>query len=130
MPWTLVGRLIFGVVTFWFVRRRRQGRPAIDAGAVRRRLEAARSPAAILTRGITTVVLGSFAAVLATAGTSSLLLTPRWLGGVFLAIALVFGIAAVQELLILRREVRQRRQRIHAAAVAREIDVPVPPPAR
>ena len=54
---------------------------------------------------------GSAALVLLSAGTTLATLGPRWVGGVLLALAAGFGLAAVREGVFLRRAVMLRRRR-------------------
>jgi hypothetical protein len=54
---------------------------------------------------------GSAALVLLSAGTTLAALGPRWVGGVLLGLAALFGLAAVREGVWLRRAVVQRRRR-------------------
>lgn len=54
---------------------------------------------------------GSAALVLLSAGTTLATLGPRWVGGVLLGLAALFGLAAVREGVWLRRAVTLRRRR-------------------
>ena len=73
------------------------------------RLSGLRRDAGIAARALTLAVLIAACGVLATAGTSSAVLTPRWLGLTLLALAAAAGIAAFMEARGLRRAVLLRR---------------------
>lgn len=122
MPWTILIRL-FSSLVFWRLagaRRRAAtagaagraaGRAAAGSPTVRRRIREARETASLASRLI--VVLGfSMATTLCLAGgTSSVVLSPRWLGAVLLAAGCFFAILTVREARLARQLVRVRRLR-------------------
>jgi hypothetical protein len=124
MPWTWLARAFFALIAYGVIRRRQQGKPVIDTPAVRRRLDVGLHAGLIAARAITTLTLAVVTVVLATVATSTLLLGPRWLGGALAVIVVVFAVAAVQEGVLLRRELTERRRREHLRAIADEVDRP------
>lgn len=124
MPWTWLARAIFAAVLYRVMSRRRQGLPAVDAGAVRRHVDAGIQAGLVAARLITTATLGGATVLLGTAGVSMLILGPLWLGAALAVIAAVFAVATVQEALLLRREVVERRRRAHARSIADEVERP------
>jgi len=137
MPWAIVirllGRLIAGLF-FWRLatHRRRayangQGAPGtppksrqIDAQAA---MDAVRTSISLTWRALIAVACATAAAVLAAAGVTIIVLTPRWLGAILLAVGIAAGVAAVLEgrvlFLTLRARSRRRRdERLRKAAAS------------
>jgi hypothetical protein len=122
MPWTLLIRILTGVF-FWRLagaRRRAAaaraagrtaGRAAASSPAMRRRIREAREAASLASRLFVTVGFAVATALCLAGGTSSVVLTPRWLGGVLLAVGLVFAVLTVREARLARRLVKVRRLR-------------------
>ncbi|TMC51093.1 MAG: hypothetical protein E6J14_01245 [Chloroflexi bacterium] len=79
--------------------------------AVRARLAGPTEVALVMLRLFEVVVLGAAVTVLVTAGTTSAVLTPRWVGGVLLGLALVIAVFTIREVRIARRMVTARRRR-------------------
>lgn len=122
MPWTWLARLVFAAAFYFVARRRMQGRPVVDADAVRRHVDTGLHAGMVAARAVAMVTLGATGAVLVTAATSLLVLGPRWLGAAVAVLALIFVAAAVQEAWLLRREVVDRRKRRHALEIVAEAD--------
>jgi uncharacterized membrane protein len=118
MPWSLLIRFLSGFV-FWRLlsnRRRSATRRAYGAAAARnpalaKRVRDARDAASLLTRLAVATGFGVATALCLAGGTSSVVLSPRWLGGVLLALAVGFGYLTVREALLARRLVATRRLR-------------------
>ncbi|MEO8897686.1 MAG: hypothetical protein ABI352_00525 [Candidatus Dormibacter sp.] len=122
MPWTLLIRILTGVV-FWRLagaRRRAAaahaagrtaGRAAASSPAMRRRVREARETASLASRLFITVGFGMATALCLAGGTSSVVLSPRWIGAVLLAVGLFFAVLTVREASLARRLVRVRRLR-------------------
>jgi hypothetical protein len=119
MPWTLLIRLLSGLL-FWRLAARRRagtggatasGAPRAARTPVAERVRDAREAASLLSR--LTIVAGfALATALCLAGgTSSVVLSPRWLGGVLLAAALFFGVLTFREARLARALVNTRRLR-------------------
>lgn len=124
MPWTWLARTLFAVILYRVLQRRRQGLPGVDAGAVRRRVDSGLQAGLVAARVITSATLAVATVLVGTAAASMLVLGPRWLGGALGAVAVIFAVAAVQEGLLLRRELLERRRRARARAVAEEVERP------
>lgn len=122
MPWTLLIRLLTGVF-FWRLagaRRRAAaahaagrtaGRAAATSPAMRRRIREARETASLASRLLITLGFGMATALCLAGGTSSVVLSPRWLGAVLLAAGVFFGVLTFREATQARRLVRIRRLR-------------------
>ncbi|HEY8674396.1 MAG TPA: hypothetical protein VIO13_00300 [Candidatus Dormibacteraeota bacterium] len=122
MPWSLLIRLLSGVL-FWRLagaRRRAAagqaagraaGRAAASSPALRRRLREARETASLLSRLAVTFGFGLATSLCLAGGTSSVLLSPRWLGGVLLAVGAGFAVLTFREARLARAIVRTRRLR-------------------
>ncbi len=118
MPWSLLIRLLSGFL-FWRLlgnRRRTAARRTFGAAtggnpAVAQRVRDARDAASLLSRIAVASGFGIAAALCLAGGTSSVILSPRWLGGVLLAVGVVFAVLAIREALVARRLVATRRLR-------------------
>jgi hypothetical protein len=118
VPWSLLIRLA-SVFFFWRLagarRRAAAGRAFGSAAAASpafgRRIRDARETASLLSRVL--IVVGFAAATLLcfAGGFSSVVLTPRWLGGVLLAVGAVFAVLTIRELRLARALVAVRRLR-------------------
>jgi uncharacterized membrane protein len=128
MPWVLVLRWLVRLavgLAFWRVTTRRRAggyttpTPPVQRGAQRPRVNARAAAAAIregASFGWRTVSFAGFliaGAVLVTAGLTTTILSPRWLGGVLLGLALIALVAAGFEARALVRLLRRRRRRRH-----------------
>jgi MFS family permease len=120
VAWLL--RLLLGALAWRVARARRTGQPVMNVEAVRQRVDAAREPVWIAGRLVVVVVLATFSCALLAAGTTGLVLSPRWLGGVLVGLAVVFGLATVPEVVRLRRSVQARRRRRRERELRRELD--------
>jgi hypothetical protein len=128
MSWRILFRvasLLLAGRTMARQRRARSGsagppRPTLP-GQLARRLSAVRRDAGIAARIFTLGVFLAASGVLATAGTSSAVLTPRWLGVVLLTLAAAAGVAAFLEARGLRRAIVLRRLQRRDEAVRREL---------
>ncbi len=78
---------------------------------MRRRIREAREAASLASRLFVTVGFAVATALCLAGGTSSVVLTPRWLGGVLLAVGLVFAVLTVREARLARPLVKVRRLR-------------------
>jgi hypothetical protein len=127
MPWAIVirllGRLIAGLF-FWRMathrRRAYAGSPGtpgappkarqIDAQAA---MAAVRTSVSLTWRALVTATCAAAAAVLAVAGVTIIVLSPRWLGAILLAVGIAAAVAAVYEgrLLYVALRTRSRRRR-------------------
>ena len=118
MPWTLLIRLLSGFL-FWRLlgnRRRTAAQRAFGSAtkrnpAVAQRLRDAREAASLLSRLAVTVGFGVATTLCVAGGTTSAVLSPRWLGGVLLGIGAVFAVLTVREAMAARRLVTVRRLR-------------------
>jgi uncharacterized membrane protein YbhN (UPF0104 family) len=122
MPWTLLIRILTGVF-FWRLagaRRRAAaaqmasrtaGRAAASSPAMRRRIREARETASLASRLLVTVGFGIATALCLAGGTSSVVLSPRWIGAVLLVVGVFFAVLTIREALLARRLVRVRRLR-------------------
>jgi hypothetical protein len=118
MPWSLLIRLLSGLV-FWRLlgnRRRSAAQRAFGTATrrnpdVARRVREAREAASLLSRLVVTAGFGVATALCIAGGTTTAVLSPRWLGGVLLAIGAFFGVLTVREALVARRLVTMRRLR-------------------
>src|ERR1700726_4329534 len=128
MPWVLVLRWLVRLavgLAFWRVTTRRRAggytttTPPVQSGAPRSRVNARAAAAAIReggSLGWRTVSFAGFliaGAVLATAGLTTTILSPRWLGGILLGLALIALVGAGFEARALVRLLRRRRRRRH-----------------
>jgi uncharacterized membrane protein YbhN (UPF0104 family) len=122
MPWTLLIRILTGVF-FWRLagaRRRAAaaqaagrtaGRAAASSPAMRRRIREARETASLASHLFVAVGFGVATALCLTGGTSSVVLSPRWIGAVLLAVGLFFAGLTIREARLARRLVTVRRLR-------------------
>jgi hypothetical protein len=118
MPWSLLIRLLSGFI-FWRLlgnRRRSATQRAFGAAsarspAVARRVRDARDAASLLSRLVVATGFGVATALCLAGGTSSVVLSPRWLGGVLLAMGVLFAVLTVREARLARRLVAARRLR-------------------
>jgi hypothetical protein len=118
MPWTLLIRLVSGFL-FWRLlgnRRRAAAQRAFGSAAgrnpgVARRVRDARDAASLLSRLAVAVGFAVATSLCFAAGTTSAVLSPRWLGGVLLALGVMFAVLTVREALVARRLVTTRRLR-------------------
>ena len=122
MPWNWLSRILLSTLTRQFARSRQRGRPAIDIQAVRSRVASAREAAGIAGRSVIVAVLACLCAALLAAGTTALVLSPRWLGGTLVGVAAALALVMVPEIVQLRRAVRARQRRLHDREVSRELD--------
>ena len=121
VPWSWLTRILLATLARRLVRSRRGGRPAVDVETIRSRMASAREPAAIAGRFAVVVAVACWCALLIAAGTTMLVLGPRWLGAVLAGVAAASALAAVPELVRLRRALRDRRLRLRAQQVSREL---------
>ena len=128
MPWVLVLRWLVRLavgLAFWRVTTRRRAggyttttpplqrptqRPRVDARAA---AAAIREGASFGWRTVSFAGLLIAGAVLVTAGLTTTILSPRWLGGVLLGLALIALVAAGFEARALIRLLSRRRRRRH-----------------
>jgi hypothetical protein len=118
MPWSLLIRLLSGLV-FWRLlgnRRRTAAQRAFGSAtanrpAVAKRVRDARDAASLLSRLAVATGFGIATALCLAGGTSSAVLSPRWLGGVLLALGVFFAVLTIREALVARRLVVTRRLR-------------------
>jgi hypothetical protein len=122
MPWSLLIRVLTGVL-FWRLagaRRRAAagqaagraaGRVAANSPELRRRVREARETASLLSRVAVVFGFALATALCLAGGTSSVVLSPRWLGGVLLAVGAGFAFLTVREARLARALVRTRRLR-------------------
>jgi hypothetical protein len=122
MPWTLLIRILTGVFFWKLVGARRRaaaaqaagrtaGRAAASSPAMRRRIREARETASLASRLLITFGFGIATALCLAGGTSSVVLSPRWIGAVLLAVGLFFAVLTIREAGLARRLVRVRRLR-------------------
>jgi hypothetical protein len=120
MPWTLLIRLLSGVLFWRLAASRRRARTAGSPGApgsqgtrtaVAQRVREAREAASLLSRLAIVTGFALATALCLAGGTSSVVLSPRWLGGVLLAAALFFGVLTFREARLARALVTTRRLR-------------------
>ncbi|MBJ7609254.1 MAG: hypothetical protein JF887_07455 [Candidatus Dormibacteraeota bacterium] len=78
---------------------------------MRRRVREAREAASLASHVLVAVGFGIATGLCLTGGFSSVVLSPRWLGGVLLAMGLGFAVLFVREALLARALVRTRRLR-------------------
>lgn len=122
MPWTLLIRLLTGALFLRFAGARRRaaaaqaagrtaGRAAASTPAIRRRMRDARETASLASRLFVVVGFATATSLCLAGGTSSVLLSPRWLGGLLLAFGLGFAVLTIREARLARALVRVRRLR-------------------
>lgn len=80
-----------------------------------------RETAAIGWRALALVGAIVAAGVLATAGVTTTVLSPRWLGGLLLGLTVVALVAAAVEVRALTRLTSMRRQRLHEQELRRQL---------
>ena len=132
MPWSVLIRIVTGLF-FWRLAGARRRAAAAQAGghpaarttpgsaAMRRRIREARETASLASRVVVTAGFAIATALCLAGGTSSVVLTPRWLGGVLLAAGTVFAILTIREARLARRLVRLRRLRRRDRLLRREL---------
>ncbi|MGH7721552.1 MAG: hypothetical protein ACRENL_01785 [Candidatus Dormibacteria bacterium] len=132
MPWSLLIRLLSGVL-FWRLagaRRRAAagqgaaraaGRAAASSPALQRRIRHARETASLLSRVVLASGFGVATALCLAGGTSTVVLAPRWLGAVLLAAGVVFAVLTLREARLARAIVRSRRLRRRDQQLRREV---------
>jgi hypothetical protein len=126
MPWVLLLRWIVRIAAgllFWRVATARRrayanGTPP-QRGAAARRADS-RAVGQAIREGVSigwhvaaVAVLTVFASVLITAGVATAVLSPRWLGGVLLGLAVIAVLALGAEARVLWSEIAARRRRRH-----------------
>lgn len=122
MPWTILIRLASSLVFWRLAGARRRAATAQAAGraaagaaatspALRRRIREVRETASLASRLVIVFGFATATALCLAGGTSSVVLSPRWLGGVLLAIGAVFAVLTLREARLARRLVRVRRLR-------------------
>jgi hypothetical protein len=132
MPWSLLIRLLSGLIFWRLVGARRRaaagqaagraaGRAAASSPALRRRVRDAREAASLLSRVAVATGFGLATALCLAGGTSSVLLSPRWLGGVLLAVSAGFAVLTLREARLARVIVRTRRLRRRDQALRSEL---------
>ncbi len=127
MPWAFLIRLLSGFL-FWRLlgnRRRSAAQRAFGAATgrnpdVARRVREAREAASLLSRLALTAGFGLAASLAIAAGTTTVVLSPRWLGGVLLAVGAFFVVLMVREAISARRLVTVRRLRRRDARLKSE----------
>ena len=118
MPWTWLARLLFAAVLYWTARRRSAGAPLVDAAAMRRRVDTTRQAGVIAARVVTAISPAGAGLLLLTVAASTLILGPRWIGGVTAVLTAIFVIAGIQESLRLRADLEARRHHDHVLHIA------------
>jgi hypothetical protein len=128
MPWTLLIRLLSGLIFWRLLGNRRRGAAQRAFGAasrrnpeVARRVRDAREAASLLSRLLVTAGFGLATALCLAGGTTSVVLSPRWLGGVLLALGVFFAVLMVREAMSARRMVAVRRLRRRDARLRSEL---------
>ncbi len=117
MPWALLLRLLSGVLVWRLAsaRSRAAAGGAPGGGALQipmaARVRDAREVASLVSRLAVVAGFGLATGLCFTAGTSSVVLSPRWLGAVLLAAAVVFAVLTVREARVARALVTTRRLR-------------------
>ena len=134
MPWVLILRWVVRVATgliFWRVatsRRRPYTTPASPGRTTQSRRVDRR--AAVLRiregvslgwRAVTTLTLAIFMSLLVDAGVSLVVLSPRWLGGLLLGLAVIAAVALYVESRSLWAALRERRRRVHDDRLRHEL---------
>ncbi len=118
MPWSILIRLLSSLL-FWRLmgNRRRNAAKGAFGSTVRRnpalaqRVRHAREAASLLSRVAVTMGFGIATSLCLAGGTSSVVLGPRWLGGLLLAFGVFFAVLTVREARLARRLVAMRRLR-------------------
>lgn len=126
MPWTLLMRLLTGVFLTRLARSQRRGGAAAafrmpSGPTMRARARDVRDTASLATRVVTALVFGVATVVVATAGTSTAVLSPRWLGAALLVVAAIFAALTIREARAARALVRSRRLRRRDRQLRREV---------
>jgi hypothetical protein len=131
MPWSLLIRLLSGVL-FWRLagaRRRaaagqaagRAAGRAANSPAVRRRIREVRETASLASHLAVVFGFALATSLCIAGGTSSVILSPRWLGGVLLAVGAGFATLTLREARLARAIVRTRRLRRRDQQLRREV---------
>ena len=89
--------------------------------AMQRTVRSARETAGLLWRLVVAAVFGVATSLCIAAGTSSAVLSPKWLGGVLLGVGVVFAVLTVREALLARSLVSRRRLRRRDARLRGEV---------
>lgn len=117
MPWQLLFRILSGVF-FWRLasaRRRAATGSTAARGAsgatMQRRIRDIRETATLASRLVIIVGFAAATALCLAGGTSSVVLSPRWLGGVLLGVGAFFAVLTLREARLARRLVAVRRMR-------------------
>jgi len=132
MPWVLLLRWIVRIAAgllFWRLataRRRAYANGAPPQRAAGTRSVDGQAVAQAIREGVSigwhvaaVAVLAVFASVLITAGVATAVLSPRWLGGVLLGLAVIAVLALGAEARVLWQEIAARRRRRHDEALRR-----------
>jgi len=122
LRWAWLAAILLAPLLRRFARSRQAGRPIVDMQGVRSRVASAGEPTAIAGLAVVVAVLVCCCGALLAAGVTALLLSPQWLGGVLVGVAAVCAVAAVPEILGIRRGLRARRLRLHGDEVTRELN--------
>ena len=130
MPWQLLFRLLSGLFLWRAAARRRAaavpGARAAPGSAgtgavVQRRLRDIRETASLASRLVVVVGFAAATALCLAGGTSSVVLSPRWLGGVLLGVGAFFAVMTLREARLARRLVAMRRLRRRDQVLRREV---------
>jgi len=127
MSWRVILRLAWMIAGARALNRAREtargGGPTrrLPSRGLARRFADVLRDARIAGQAFTLLVYGAAGAALITAGTSTALLTPRWLGVVLLALGAVAVVAAILEARRLRQSVIRRRLQRRDEALRREL---------
>ena len=114
MPWQLLFRLASGILLWRLAANRRRGGPnarPFPPLPGMQRVRDLQETASLLSRVAITAGFGVATALCIAAGTSSAVLSPRWLGGVLLAAGAVFAVVTLREARAARAMVTMRRLR-------------------
>lgn len=96
--------------------------PVLDVAQMRRRAQLAKRAAVIAARLITVLTLGAAALMLGVAGLTAVILQPKWLGAIAVILAIFFLLGAIQEVILLLRDLRERKQEIKRLTLAEEAE--------
>jgi hypothetical protein len=137
MPWALAIRLLARLAAslfFWRLATRRRGAATAGSGTpgtapkprqidAQAAIDAVRASVSLTWRALLTAAGAAAAAVLAVAGVTIIVLTPRWLGAIMLAAGIACGVAAVFEgrrlwVALRARSRRRRDERLRKAAAS------------
>jgi hypothetical protein len=131
MPWSLLIRLLSGVLFWRLAGARRRAAAGQAAGraagrvasspAMRRRIREARETASLASHLAVVFAFALATSLCIAGGTSSVILSPRWLGGVLLAVGAGFATLTFREARLARAIVRTRRLRRRDQQLRREV---------